>query len=651
MQVAIKVLHTRLDQNFQAGFLQEAETIAGLRHPLIIRIFDFGIESGDNTPYLIMEYAKHGTLRNRHQRGSIIPLATVASYINQIAQSLQYAHDHNLIHRDLKPENLLVGDEGEILLSDFGIAVVVHGTSSIGTGTYAGTVPYSAPEQILGKPRRASDQYSLGVIVYEWLTGDRPFRGTLQEIISQHLGASPRPLHKIIPTIPPNLEAVIMNALAKEPRERFDSMIAFASAFEHACNLTTPLEFLTEKSVQAQPLTPTVSHIIAPYRRQMDAETRHSQQRYTTPIVTSPARTAIQQSKPITAPGINPRTTRRKLLLMGAAGISAIGIGGVISWWKIFQASFSNSENTTPVTTRMSIAKPKTIPAGTTLHTYHGQSEEYSIALAPSGKYIASGEQDGTVQVWEVASGKLQTTYKQHKGGWIHTTWSPDSQKIASGGDDNTVLVWDAMTGKTKITYTKHTDVINAVTWSPDGKSIASGSKDNWVLVWDASTGETNVAYQQISGVLCLAWSPDGKMLASGAETVSLLSPNRNNLKFIYTGLTGNVLSVAWSPDGKRLVSGSDNYRAYIWDVTGDLHLTYKGHFDAVLSVAWSPDGKSIASGSADRSVQVWNPDTGKRTLTYTGHSGWVYSIAWSSDSKSITSGSEDTTVQVWRAV
>ncbi len=234
LHVAIKVLHAKLAQNYRSGFLHEAETIARLRHSHIIRILDYGIDSRDNAPYLIMEYALLGTLRNMHPRGSIVPPGIVVSYVKQISEALQNAHDHNIIHRDLKPENILLVQNNEIVVSDFGIAAIALSSHSIKTDAYAGTVLYSAPEQIMGKPRRQSDQYSLGIIVYEWLTGELPFRGTLPEIISQHIGVLPPPLRERLPNIPPAVEAVIMKALAKDPKGRFKGIQAFAAAFEQA---------------------------------------------------------------------------------------------------------------------------------------------------------------------------------------------------------------------------------------------------------------------------------------------------------------------------------------------------------------------------------------------------------------------------------
>jgi len=242
LQAAIKFLHANPGRIYQKWFLLLAETIASLKHPHIIRIIDFGIECGDNTPYLIMDYAPGRTLRDRHPKESKVPLPTVASYVQQVAQALQYAHDRKLIHRDLKPENLLVGTNGEIILSDFGIAAIAHGSTSMDTDISVGTVPYSAPEQIQGKPRQESDQYALGIMVYEWLTGKKPSTGEVQAIILQHIGVDPVPLHEKASDIPPEIETVVMRALAKEPQQRFGSIQKIATAFEQACHVPAPLE-------------------------------------------------------------------------------------------------------------------------------------------------------------------------------------------------------------------------------------------------------------------------------------------------------------------------------------------------------------------------------------------------------------------------
>src|SRR5215469_14849734 len=166
-EAAVKVLHLLLADDDVQGFLTESQTVARLVHPHIVRILDYDVQEG--TPFLVMDYAPNGTLRQRHPRGTAIPLAAIVQYIKQIADALQYAHDQKLIHRDVKPENMLIGRRNEILLSDFGTVQVAQSTHTEGTEKIAGTVVYMSPEQLQGRARYASDQYALGIIVYEWL--------------------------------------------------------------------------------------------------------------------------------------------------------------------------------------------------------------------------------------------------------------------------------------------------------------------------------------------------------------------------------------------------------------------------------------------------------------------------------------------------
>jgi serine/threonine protein kinase len=229
---AIKLLHTNLAQEDWEGFRAEARTLVNLVHPHIIRLLDFGRDG--NTPFLVMDYAPNGTLRQRIRRGERLSLATVVDYTNQVASALQYAHNEKVIHRDIKPENMLVGRNNEILLTDFGIAIVAQSTRTQFTQETVGTIAYMAPEQIQAHPRAASDQYSLGVVVYEWLSGNRPFNGSFTELAVKHMMVPPPPLHETIPDIPPDVEQVVLTALAKDPKERFGSVQAFAMALERA---------------------------------------------------------------------------------------------------------------------------------------------------------------------------------------------------------------------------------------------------------------------------------------------------------------------------------------------------------------------------------------------------------------------------------
>src|SRR5205807_1232699 len=160
-----------------------------------------------------LDYALNGTLRQRHPKGGALPLPLIVAYTKQVADALQYAHDEKVIHRDIKPENMLLGRRNEILLSDFGIALVAQSSRYQSAQEMAGTMAYMAPEQIQGKPRPASDQYALGIVVYEWLSGDRPFHGSLTELVGQHLSAPPPPLCEKVPELPLTIEDVVLTAL------------------------------------------------------------------------------------------------------------------------------------------------------------------------------------------------------------------------------------------------------------------------------------------------------------------------------------------------------------------------------------------------------------------------------------------------------
>lgn len=320
-KVAIKFLEIPLSQQHQEGLLREAKIVARFRHQHIVLLHDCGIDTQHrNTPYLIMEYAPNGTLRDRHPRGTAVPLSTIVEYVKQIAKALQYAHDSGLIHRDLKPENVLIGNNGELLLSDFGVAATVHSAESLQTGKlFAGTPAYSAPEQTCGKPSPASDQYSPGVVVYEWLCGKPPFEGNPFDVILHHRNAPPPPLHGRGLNIPPEVEAVIMKALAKDPKDRFESVQTFAAAFEHA--LPSPPPPPPPEQLAKEGLPEQSPDQIGKEPEQIDA-TPH------TPVVPL----ATEEQKPPQAKAVSPirhRLSKRQILLRGvcivATGLCAVG--------------------------------------------------------------------------------------------------------------------------------------------------------------------------------------------------------------------------------------------------------------------------------------------------------------------------------------
>ena len=231
MHVAIKIMRSTLTEVEVRRFFEEAILAAQLRHPHIVRVHDFGMEG--QVPFLVMEYAPNGTMRQLYPPGSLLLPHTLTKYVEQVSSSLQYIHDRNLVHLDIKPENLLLGQNNELLLSDFGIAAPIR-HASVRTHLPVGTVAYMAPEQISGHYCLASDQYALGVVVYEWLCGARPFQGSKDQIMQQHLFSLPPSLCEHVPSLSLAVERVVFRALAKDPLDRFASVEEFNEALHNA---------------------------------------------------------------------------------------------------------------------------------------------------------------------------------------------------------------------------------------------------------------------------------------------------------------------------------------------------------------------------------------------------------------------------------
>ena len=250
-RAAIKVLHSQLVGDELQAFLTEARALAHLVHPHIVRVLDFGVERG--LAFLVMDFAPDGTLRQRHPPGVPLTCANVLRYMQQIASALQYAHYHGVIHRDIRPENLLIGRNNEVLLADFGIATQAQGIGKQhNRPNVEGNCAYMAPEQFRGQPCLASDQYALGVVVYEWLTGSRPFSGGEVEMMVRHQSSPPPSLRERCPTVPLEVEQVVLRALAKRPEDRYASVEAFAEALAGATGAFSPGPALSLPPSQAQ---------------------------------------------------------------------------------------------------------------------------------------------------------------------------------------------------------------------------------------------------------------------------------------------------------------------------------------------------------------------------------------------------------------
>src|SRR5579872_5660723 len=257
--VAIKLLHANLqaDPNFVTRFQNEAQAIASLRHPNIVQIHDFQVslppESATPTPYMVMAYIEGqtlaGYLASTSARGKIPSPVEIVNLFTSISLAVDYAHQKGMIHRDIKPANILLDRHitarnpmGEPILTDFGLAKLLGVSASTLTATQLGTPLYTSPEQARGYPgNERSDLYSLGIILYEMVTGTPPFRGdTPTAVLAQQLHVTPTAPVLLNPNIPPALTMVIMTALAKDPNARFARAVTMTAAIAEALNVPVP---------------------------------------------------------------------------------------------------------------------------------------------------------------------------------------------------------------------------------------------------------------------------------------------------------------------------------------------------------------------------------------------------------------------------
>src|SRR6266516_2421464 len=326
-RVAVKLLlpeasvRTEVSKEFLIRFQREADVIAQLEHVNIMPIYEY--DELDNLAYLVMPYLTGGSLRDILARKGALSLVETVVYIEQAAAALDYAHEHGVIHRDLKPGNFLLHSDGRLVLADFGIARIIQDSDSTlratltGTGMFLGTPDYMAPEMVSGEPiDHRADIYALGIILFQMLSGQVPFRGnTPYAVAHKHVQEQPPPLHSLNPAVPAVVDSIIQKALAKRPENRYPSAGTLAQALRSAVaipgNLSetelrnaptvispiqsaTPVETLRRYETPPpvhQPVNATTGSSAPTYLRQEPTSGSSSQSGFTQPVSPHPAST------------------------------------------------------------------------------------------------------------------------------------------------------------------------------------------------------------------------------------------------------------------------------------------------------------------------------------------------------------------------
>jgi len=650
--VAVKVvLHGPFSSpQFAQRFRTEASVVAGLQHPNIVAIHEVG-QAGDDQ-FFSMEYIEGKSLADL-VREKPLSARRAAEYLKTIAQAVQYAHEHGVLHRDLKPSNVLLDVFGEPRITDFGLAKLLDSDVELTTtGQVLGSPAFIAPEQATGKlseVRPASDIYSLGAILYHLLTGRPPFQGeTLPEILLQVQNVEPVSPRRLNPSVPVDLQTICLKCLQKDATRRYDS------ARELAADLG---RFLGNEPIQARAVTVAERLWLWSKRR----------------------------------PTLAALIAALNLVLL-------LGIGGVLWQWRRAEAHARGEREQRQVAEASAEQMRLNLYAGDvsfaaqavhrgnlgqarlTLASLEPKAGEQDLrgfewrylwsqcqgdqlatlgehdwivtcaAFSADGKFLATGSQDATVKVWDVARRELVTTLNVATGDVWSVTFTPDERFLVTSGLGGTRL-WEYGS------WREHTNFPGISASLAKSKPLLAVTEANlfywWqppgsVSVWNYLTGEKLLQVPKPGRAIAL--SPDGTMLAVGDRPRGIDLWDVASGQLIRTLATSNsAWSISFSADGKQLLTLAGAQNLLLWDLTGEPTVRrVSSHSMSMWSAIFSPDGKTIATVSSDQTLRLTDTATLEVKEVLRGHGHEVWSVAFSPDGQLLATGGKDQKVMLW---
>jgi serine/threonine-protein kinase len=658
--------NTQLRNRFVRGEARNALRLE--QHPNIVRVYE--LSQHENMPYMVMEYVEGISLRDLMNLRKPMFLFETGEILRQIASGLEAAHRQGMIHRDIKPANVLIDEKnGNIAkLTDFGLVKNLDADGDSGltaTGQYMGTPFYMAPEQAHGNADKRSDIYSLGAMVYEMLAGRPPFIGVTTSIIVQHVTTPPPPLREFNPTVPAEVQNVILRALAKNPEDRFQSATEFYMAYQHALHSSNPN--------QGEKTTPL--GMVAPLPGPSTFGMYQNPQTPPTGITPNAVHISGANTPPdlkltglasqTPPPALEPASEKMKKMPLLVIIASVILILATVATILVLIVSGNSSSNS-----NCNIGAFRPVTASYPLPTQIGESRilagvaQNSVTamdVSPDGSVIATGYSNATLITWRTETGKELTRLSGFNGTVHGLSFSQDGKRLLGCGSDNSLLIWNMPDGK--ILRALEGQTVNALVcdFINDGRTVYSIAEDNsrrqWELNNSANTPANVQPGQRLESNL-VTFSPDGKFVAVIDKPQNLSITNLTTFSEagrITLQTNENITAVAFHPSLNILVTAVDDGSLRFWNITAKQNmLTFNPLIKLALpdsellsALLYTPDGKFLISGSNDGRLGVWEADSGKQIASSNPHERGITRLKFMPESKQVVTASNDNTVAI----